>query len=244
MRYLVFRPWGPMASWGEAAVGETRPSASHPGRSAILGLLGAALGVRRDDEAGQRALRDGLQVAMKQSSPGVLLRDYHTAQVPGQQRRVTHYTRREELAVPKQRLNTILSTREYRCDGYWTIAVSTTADAPWTVDDLAAALNRPRFPLFLGRRAFPLGAPLYPQVVDTDGVRAALDIPFPPLTTLDADRENRHLGIGAETAYAWEGDGGDIEAQETRFPADEPLHRGRWQFTVRPESWCVVREDS
>lgn len=244
MRYLVFRPWGPMASWGEAAVGETRPSASHPGRSAILGLLGSALGIQRDDEAGQCALRDGLRVAMKQSSPGVLLRDYHTAQVPGQQRKVTHYTRREELAVPKHRLNTILSTREYRCDGYWTIAVSTTAESAWSVDELAAALQRPRFPLFLGRRAFPLGGPLYPQVVDTDGVRAALDTPFPSLTPLAREEENRRLGIGTETAYAWEGDGGDISAQETRFPSDEPLHRGRWQFAVRPENWRLVREES
>ncbi|HKK05947.1 MAG TPA: type I-E CRISPR-associated protein Cas5/CasD [Gammaproteobacteria bacterium] len=243
MRYLVFRPYGPMASWGEAAVGEARPTASHPGRSAIIGMLGAALGLQRDDHERQHALRDGVRVAVKQSSPGVLLRDYHTAQVPAQQRKIAHYTRREELSIPKHRLHTILSTREYRCDGYWTVAVTTTTEAPWTVDDLAAALREPQFPLCLGRRAFPLTAPVYPQVVEAEGVRAALDTPFPALTPLDDADEHRRLALQGEQAYAWEGDGGDIEAQETRFPSDEPLHRGRWQFTVRPESWCIVRED-
>ncbi len=50
--YLVFRLYAPLASWGEAAVGESRPTATYPGRGAIIGLLGAALGVRRDDDEG------------------------------------------------------------------------------------------------------------------------------------------------------------------------------------------------
>ena len=39
-----------MASWGEIAVGENRHTASYPSKSAIIGLLGAALGIKRDDE--------------------------------------------------------------------------------------------------------------------------------------------------------------------------------------------------
>ena len=43
MDYLLFRLYGPMASWGEIAVGETRHSAAYPGKSAIIGLLAAAM---------------------------------------------------------------------------------------------------------------------------------------------------------------------------------------------------------
>ena len=52
MDILVFRLYGPMASWGEIAVGENRHTANYPSKSALLGLLGAALGIERDDEAG------------------------------------------------------------------------------------------------------------------------------------------------------------------------------------------------
>ena len=58
--YLIFRLYAPLASWGEAAVGETRPTATYPGKGAVLGLLGAALGIRRDDDAGQAQLRDSI----------------------------------------------------------------------------------------------------------------------------------------------------------------------------------------
>ena len=43
--YLLLRLYGPLASWGEIAVGESRHSAVQPSRSALLGLLGAALGI-------------------------------------------------------------------------------------------------------------------------------------------------------------------------------------------------------
>ena len=43
--FLLFQLYGPMASWGEAAAGEVRHTASWPTRSALTGLLGAALGI-------------------------------------------------------------------------------------------------------------------------------------------------------------------------------------------------------
>jgi CRISPR system Cascade subunit CasD len=48
--YLVFQLYGSLASWGEPAVGEMRHTNSIPGRSSILGLLAAALGIKRADE--------------------------------------------------------------------------------------------------------------------------------------------------------------------------------------------------
>lgn len=65
MQYLVFRLYGPMASWGEAAVGGDRPSGLAPSRSAVLGLLGAALGIKRDDASRLDALRASIGIAIK-----------------------------------------------------------------------------------------------------------------------------------------------------------------------------------
>ena len=244
MQYLVFQLYGPLASWGVPATGESRRSAGHPTRSALVGLLAAALGIRRHQEENLAALRDGVTFAIKQLSPGVMMQDYHTAQVPGQDRKAWRLTRRDELAVLKDRLHTILSTREYRCNGYWKVAVSANGGAPFDLEALAEALQRPRFPLYLGRKACPPAAPLAPRLVDAKGIREALATPFPALTDLGEGQEGRLLGLGREVAYAWEGDGGDIEPQETRHPQDQPLHRGRWQFTNRPEHWHQTREDS
>ena len=243
MDFLVFRIYAPMASWGEAAVGGTRPSATYPGRSAILGLLAAALGIRRDETERQAALGEVVEVAVKQVSPGVLIRDYHTTQVPGRTAAKGVRSRRDELAVRKDRLNTILSTREYRCDGYWTVAVRLTDTSSWTLAELEAALRRPGFVPYLGRKSCPLAAPLDPRIVAAAGIREALSTRFPRLTALEEADERRRMRLGNEAFYAWEGEGGDIEVQEQQHRVDEPLHRGRWQFTSRLENRHRTREE-
>ena len=43
-----------MCSWGDIAVGEVRPSAVHPSKSAILGLIAAAIGLKRPGELALR----------------------------------------------------------------------------------------------------------------------------------------------------------------------------------------------
>ena len=63
--YLLFRLYGPMASWGDIAVGEVRPSQTHPGRSAALGLVAAALGVERDREEALGAIERGYGFAVR-----------------------------------------------------------------------------------------------------------------------------------------------------------------------------------
>ena len=47
--HLIFQIYAPFTSWGEPAVGEIRHSNIIPSRSALLGLVSAALGIRRND---------------------------------------------------------------------------------------------------------------------------------------------------------------------------------------------------
>ncbi len=58
-----------MASWGQAAVGGDRPTGVAPSRSALLGLLGAALGIKRDEEERLRALQNSVLFAVKHCVP-------------------------------------------------------------------------------------------------------------------------------------------------------------------------------
>src|SRR5437667_11446863 len=107
MDFLVFQLQAPLSSWGDTAVGEYRGTYDYPGEAALVGLLGAALGLRREQEIEHAALCLGYGFAVGVQSSGTLLRDYHTAQVPGRAalRDRPHATRRHELAVPKHALN-------------------------------------------------------------------------------------------------------------------------------------------
>ena len=119
--YLTARLFGPMASWGEVAAGELRPTQDHPTRSAVLGFLGACLGIDRADHQAHRDLSDGLYLGVFVEHAGTMIEDYHTTQTPDGTRGRELTTRADELRYKK--VNTILSRREYRCDQVHTIAL-------------------------------------------------------------------------------------------------------------------------
>jgi CRISPR system Cascade subunit CasD len=110
--FLIFTLAAPMASFGGVAVGERRDSWERPSVSALLGLLAAALGVDRSDEATHTALALSYRFAIRIEQPGDPFADYHTAQVASQRKGRRFATRANELAVDD--LETILSRREYR----------------------------------------------------------------------------------------------------------------------------------
>lgn len=225
--YLTFVLYGPLAAWGEVAVGQERPATPQPSRSALLGLLGAALGLQRDDPR-QRQLASGYGTAVCVEATGTPLRDYHTAQVPGAsalKRRPAH-TRREEILAGD--LNTVLSSREYSCDSLSRVAIWAREAAPWSLDELRVALERPQFPLYLGRKSCPPSLPLRPQV------QQATDIPtaFDDMPELDGEL----LGLFEPVRqYYWDEDGepGELPAAMVLRRRDQPLDRSRWQFDER-----------
>ncbi len=235
--YLLFQIYGPLASFGEAAVGEARHSATHPSRSALLGLVAAAAGLKRDDAEGQRRLAESLRFGVKTLSIGSVLKDYHTTQVPPQERKVHHYhTRRDELG--SERLGTILSSREYRQDGLWLAAAWIDGStASLSLDGLAQRLAAPVFQLYLGRKSCPPGLPLNPRIIQAESLKQAFEqYPKPALSENKALVLPRGSGT-AQVQYAWEAcDHSGFAKEDFRVPRhDNPLSRDRWQFGEREE---------
>ena len=237
--FLIFRMYGMMSSWGDIAVGEFRPTFDRPSKSAIMGMVSAALGIRRDEEERLRELATGYLMALQIDAPGTLLRDYHTAQVPpsGKGRKKTVFpTRKSELSVPKDDLNTVLSSRDYRFDALYTVCLwSRTATPPYSLATLKEYLEKPVFGLYLGRKSCPLSLPLEAQVVPADTISGAFssahfkDAPF--LHLLESAKDVRVF---------WEGDDAGFDSVHTVQRRDEPISRRRWQFGNRTEHYAMI----
>jgi len=236
--YLVFRLYGPLASWGGIAVGEYRPAERSPAKSAILGLIGAALGIRSDDAAAQARLRDGYLMATIAHTPGTLLRDYHTTQVAPRIARKRNWefaTRREELSIPREALNTILSTREYLCDAFYTVCLwGATGNLPYSLVEIAQSLKNPVFTLYLGRKSCPIGLPVQSQVITGANLYEALKT----ASFRDQDLLKWLPGKNAEGMLFWEGNeeigfhSGPVYSTPRR---DLPTDRSKWLFEERIE---------
>lgn len=256
MDYLVFRLYGPMASWGEIAVGESRHTASYPSKSAIIGLLGAALGIKREDDEKQQQLQQGYAFAVEVMTPGHLLHDYHTTQVPDSAGKFCYRTRRDELVLGKKRLGAVLSSREYRSDALALIALRALDNAPHALVEIKQYLQQPRYHLYLGRKSCPLSAPLHPQIISDQNNYLGAFKSYghkPMLPTFKeensglAERDSYWLGKPKNRHYYWEGkpddfsDTQDLSRRQTRIRHDQPLSRKRWQFSPRQEHYLYVQ---
>ncbi len=234
MNFLLFQLYGAMASWGDIAVGEVRPTHSHPGKSAIIGMISAALGIKRDEEDKHIELNRSYGLAVRVDASGTILRDYHTTQVPPSKRKVTYYTRKDELSA--EVANTILSTRDYYCDALNTICLWTSGEAPYSLNEIALALANPEFTLYLGRKSCPASLPVNATVVSAEDIKSAFD-KAPPLDTefLAPIPKNKTV------FYYWEdidtGSAG-MEPEHTNTRRDVILSRIRWQFDNRQEHYA------
>lgn len=160
--HLILKLQGPMQAWGRESFEGLRPSELFPGRSALLGLLGACLGVERADQKQQQALAGSILFAVRVDKQGQKMTDYHTVK-----------NAREDYRGLKSH-DTIQTWREYWQDACYTVAVWNNAGVVVSLADIAQAVKQPIYTPVLGRRSCPLARPLFESLLLAESALAAL----------------------------------------------------------------------
>lgn len=210
--HLVFTLTAALGAMGELAGHERRGSWAWPGRSAVLGLCAAALGIRRE---GDFSALDRLGLAVASFDTGEPLRDFHTAvSIPSSVIRRPQ-SRAEALRVDAGRSNATITLRDYRVGVLYGVAL-------WGegLAELRVALQRPVFTLYLGRKSCPLAAPLCPVLIEApDAATALIALRLPPW----------RAGARATMLATEE----DLPAPRTESRHDRPTDRLAWHFAPR-----------
>jgi CRISPR system Cascade subunit CasD len=161
VKVVLVRLEGPLQAWSAQGKLGIRDTEREPTKSGVLGLVGAALGVPRDDDTGLAELVS-LRMGVRVDAAGTLLHDYHTAG-GGMFRGEEYYVHGTSVCVP---------THRYYLQGASFVAAFEGDDA--LVLRVGEALRSPRYAPFLGRRSCPPSVPLLIGVVE-GGIRAALE---------------------------------------------------------------------
>lgn len=158
MSVLLMRLAGPMQSWGTRSRFSNRDTGLEPSRSGVIGLLCAALGRPRE-----APLDDflPLKMAVRVDREGRLMRDYHTAQ----------NVRRADPTKGTQ--DTVLSERFYLADADFLVGLE--GDRAF-LESLHAALCRPVWPIFLGRKAFVPSLPVSEGISEDELIKAISNV--------------------------------------------------------------------
>lgn len=152
--HLLLRLEAPMLSLGSMAVDQRRPIQRWPAASMLTGLIGNALGYCRTEPMRLDRLQARLRWAARIDRPGVPFTDFQTAQLDrSDQGWTTGGTVEERAGGPDTYNSPHIRWRDYRADASLAVALRLDdADEVPTLADLAAALNRPARPLFIGRK--------------------------------------------------------------------------------------------
>jgi CRISPR-associated protein Cas5/CasD subtype I-E len=165
---IALRLTGLWQSYGASSVGTDRSTEDAPTKSAIVGMLGAALGVDRSQVDALVALDRAFAMIVCVDARGTLESDFHTAQgIPPM-----------EPSASRSDRNDALTKRYYLADASFTVLVVTERRDEERLFEWHEALRYPRYVPTLGRRACAPGKPLVLSrctVLRGDDWRALLD---------------------------------------------------------------------
>ncbi len=230
IKHLIFQIYAPLTSWGEPAVGNIRHSNIIPSRSALLGFLAAALGIRRNDECIDAFNQHYFIASRPFIIKGSWLYDFHTVQFPIPKSK-------NSKKVDEQDSNNLVTHREYYNDVYYQIIITETKGAPYSVEQIKQALLTPVFPLYVGRKNSPLSLPLAPIIYEGLLSDAFVFANEHYHQYHQLDPVLKYLVDSDANEYYW-----DHADQETHFDVmkiqlrqDQPINRKRWQFINRQQ---------
>lgn len=175
MRHLTLYLRAPLQSWGVSSKFGVRGTIDTPTRSGLFGLIAAACGIDKDDEARDRewlARAATLSLSVLAFRRGDRLTDYHTVGArydkddPWQRRMIP-------VTSDGKPRGTDLTHRDYLVDSVFG-AIITGDDA--LVAEMATGLANPVWGVWLGRKSCIPTEPILVGVFDSDeAARSALD---------------------------------------------------------------------
>ena len=181
LRHILLRLEAPMMSFGDVIVGGRGNVDDIPSPSMITGLFGNALGWRRTDRECLQRLQDRLVMAVRRDREGERVLDFQTARLGKDDNGWTTRGEPEGRAgSPGTYDSPHLRYRWFDADASVTVAVrlEPAEEAPGLAD-IAAALDHPARPLFLGRKpCLPATRILIGLVDATDCLAALATVPL------------------------------------------------------------------
>ena len=175
-RHLLIRLSSPLIAFGGETIDNLGVIRDFPALSMLTGLIANALGWDRGDDVAHNGLQARLRIGTRLESPGSRLTDFQTAQLAANDRGWTTW------GAPEERRGGVASYdsphlryRDYHADLSALVALRLDPpDKSPDLDDIAQALDRPKRPLFIGRKpCLPVGR-LMSGWVDADTVLQAL----------------------------------------------------------------------
>jgi CRISPR system Cascade subunit CasD len=189
-KHLILRLHSPLVAFGGATIDNFGIVTDFPALSMVTGLIANALGWDRSEAQRHDRLQQRLRMGCRLERAGRRLRDYQTAELfMDDAGWTTHGAPEGRADSPSYRPNaagrrilTLQRYRDYHADLVAAVALRLEpAEESPTLDEVAAAIDRPRRPLFIGRKpCLPAGRVMQGWLEAKDVLTALATLPLGP----------------------------------------------------------------
>lgn len=155
MAVLLLRLAAPLQAWGSSSKFIVRSTEREPTKSGVIGMIAAAMGIQRNDDAKKLAPLAQLRFGVRADKEGILLKDFH----------MVHGYKIADV-----------TERYYLSDAVFLAVLE--CDDKKLLEEIAAALQKPVYPLYLGRKSCPPTLPVVLGVKDEDMLTALKNEPI------------------------------------------------------------------
>lgn len=159
--------YGPLQSWGTSSKYNIRQTDLAPSKSAIIGIISASLGYKRDDKKNNRL--NSLEYGVRIDKQGSLLCDFQTV-------KENKIFKESKLLDHGKKVDAHLVYRYYLEDAKFLVAIRGEDEE---IFKIYQALKNPVFQPYMGRKSCPLPPDFLIGVLDDDVVDALSF--YPPL---------------------------------------------------------------
>ncbi|MCK5546576.1 MAG: type I-E CRISPR-associated protein Cas5/CasD [Rhodospirillaceae bacterium] len=190
--FLIIKLQGAMQAWGGHTFEDYRPSHIFPTRSAVVGLLGACLGIDRADTQSRADLNASFELTVRANQRKVKMEYYGQVreQILTMQKMTDFHTVLDARKVDgAPRKDAIISRREYLCDADFSLALGFKSNAVFDLEQVEAAIQKPHYTPSLGRRSCPIQHPLFETIVAAENAQEALAQIEPKQGTLYSEQK-------------------------------------------------------
>ena len=182
-RHLLLRLRAPLIAFGGETIDNYGVIRDFPALSMVTGLFGNAMGWDRGDDDLHNRLQERMVMGARLDADGERLVDFQTAQLQANDKGwTTRGVVEERAGGAGTYAGPHLRYRHYHADMNVLVALrlKSAEEAP-TLDDLAAALDKPARPLFVGRKNCLPTDRLMADWVEADNILSALQLAKPAL---------------------------------------------------------------
>jgi CRISPR system Cascade subunit CasD len=173
---LLLRMRAPMMSWGDHSRFTIRDTRTEPTKSAVIGLLCAALGRPRWEPISDLA---ALKMGVRVDREGLMQCDYHTVM--------------DGIKSSGSKGDTVISHRYYIADADYLVGLEGDRSLLTTLDE---ALQNPCWQMYFGRKSFVPSRPVRIGIIDRDLLAALQHHPY--------ELRNNHKPPTDCLRYVWE----------------------------------------